>query len=255
MTNAKSNIAVKKIVSCVVTLTFSLTFAFSLFTRCNSLLLRKWNQYRIGDGVDMYPGAPSCETFPGSIVCDYQRETDQPKNISTLIRVLDRRSKKIAEDNVAFVHVRLGDGLCAKNDEPCRGIKSSDPDCWNDHRDCWDDGIKYAYSKDWYEPVVSQLRKMHVKQIIVVGDKFHWTRTPDPRHGDFSVDEAYLDRMARFFQSNGFKVVLQQPDFPDSDFILLCSARVFVRGGGGYSALVAHVVKNRGGVVIQPSLT
>ena len=215
--------------------------------------IRRWNQYRIGDGVAMYPGSPSCKAFPGSIVCAYQNETDIPNNVSVLVSVLDKRSKTIAGEGVAFVHIRLGDGLCAKNEDPCRSTKSGDPDCWNDDQDCWNDGMQYAYSKHWYNSVISQLQTLHIKRINIVGDKFHWTRMTDPRLGDFSVDEAYLDRMAHFFRSHGFRVVLHDLGFPDSDFIYLCSARVFVRGGGGYSMLVAQVVKARGGIVIEPS--
>ena len=82
---------------------------------------------------------------------------------------------------------------------------------------------------------------------------FHWTRTPDPRRGNFRVDEKYLDSMAHFFRERGFEVILHEPNLPDSDFMYLCSAHVFVRGGGGYRALVARVVENRGGIVIEPS--
>jgi len=215
--------------------------------------IRRWNVYRIGDGVAIYPGAPTCDTFPGSIVCAYQEETQEPNNISALVKVLDKRSKTRAGEGVAFVHVRLGDGLCAKNDDPCRGTESADPDCWNNDQDCWNDGIQYAYSKYWYDSTISLMKTLHIKRIVVVGDKFHWTRTPDPRLGDFSVDEAYLDHITHFFLDHGFGVAILAPDLPDSDFTYLCSARVFVRGGGGYSTLVANVVKTRGGVVIEPS--
>jgi hypothetical protein len=217
---------------------------------------RRWNEYRIGDGVKLHPGAPGCETFPDSIVCAYQQETDQPNNTSALVKVLDERLKTRMDTDVALVHVRLGDGLCAKVDKPCRGAQSGDPDCWNDDEDCWFDANisrQYAYSRYWYKSVISQLQKLQTKRMVIVGDKFHWTRTPDPRRGNFSVDEAYLDNMAHFLREHGFGVVLHEPNLPDTDFMYLCSAQIFVRGGGGYSALVARVVENRGGIVIEPS--
>ena len=216
-----------------------------------------WNEYRIRDGVKFYPGAPSCEAFPDSIVCAYQQETHQSNNISALVKVLEHRSEIRMDTDVAFVHVRLGDGLCAKVDKPCRGARSGDPDCWNDDEDCWFDvniSRQYAYSKHWYKAIILQLQKLQIKIMVIVGDKFHWTRTPDPRRGNFRVDEKYLDSMAHFFRERGFEVILHEPNLPDSDFMYLCSAHVFVRGGGGYRALVARVVENRGGIVIETGL-
>ena len=131
---------------------------------------RSWNEYRIGDGVALYPGAPACAEFPGSIVCAYHLETNQPNNISALVKVLDQRAKTRIDDDIAVVHVRLGDGLCAKVDEPCRGTKTGDPDCWNHDEDCWYDNTisrQYTYSKYWYESVISQLQKLEVKKIII----------------------------------------------------------------------------------------
>jgi len=173
-----------------------------------------------------------------------------------LIKVLDERSKSKVDKDIALVHARLGDGLCAKYDPPCRGTRNGDPDCWNDEEDGWFDRSilrHYAYSKNWYEPVISQLHKLEVKRIFVVVDKFHWTRTPDPRQGDYSVDEGYLDKMVNFFREHGFEADVHVPHLPDSDFMYLCSATIFVRGGGGFSSLIATVVENRGGTLLVPS--
>ena len=217
---------------------------------------QNWNEYRIGDGIAMHHGAPGCDAFPDSIVCAYLRITDVPNNISALVEVLEKRSKARTESSVALLHARLGDGLCAVVDEPCRGTRSGVPDCWNNDEDCWFDAEisrQYAYSKHWYTSVVSQLRQLRITSVRIVGDKFHWTRTPDPRQGNFSVDEAYMDAVVHFFRTRGFGVHIQEPQLPDSDFLFLCSAQVFVQGGGGYSALVARVVENRGGKVIIPA--
>lgn len=216
-----------------------------------------WNEYRIGDGIAGWPGSPGCETFPRSIVCAYRRETDEYNDIPALIRVLRKFPTREPGKTVAFVHVRIGDGLCYQNDTTCRGNRQGVPDCWNDDLDCWYDPNsitkQYAYSKLWYETVVLSLQRLgYVKTIVVIGDKRHWTRTPDPRNGDFSNDEKYLKHIAGFFESNGFQVIVRDPGLPDEDFALLCFARVFVPGGGGYSSLISRVVTARGGLVIRP---
>ena len=223
------------------------------------LQTNQWNDYRIGDGIAMYTGAPGCDRFPNSIVCEYQHETSEPNDITALIRVLQKQPlvDELPGEVVAFVHVRLGDGLCARHDFPCRGERIDEPDCWNDDRDCWFDKNsitkQYAYSKKWYSTVVEQLSLLHsIKQVVILGDKHHWTRTVDPRDGDYTIDDKYLANMAKYFRRHGFLVQIREPSLPDEDFALLCSAKTFVQGGGGYSALIASVVEVRGGIVIKP---
>ena len=214
-----------------------------------------WNDYRIGDGIALQYEAPGCEKYPNSIVCKYTQETREPNDVSALIRVLGKYYRQLG-DNLAALHVRLGDGLCAQIDPLCRGDIKTRPDCWNNDRDCWSDTNsmtkQYAYSQRWYESVILDLELAKVSAVVIIGDKFHWTRTPDPRQGNYSVDEEYLSNLSIFFRSHGFDACVKEAELPDTDFALLCSARVFIQGGGGYSALVAKVVKQRGGTVLKP---
>ena len=215
-----------------------------------------WNDYRISDIGALRTDAPGCERFPQSVGCEYTRETDEKDDISALIRVLEKYSEQLDPD-LAALHVRIGDGLCSRIDPSCRGLTDTKPDCWNNDRDCFSNvhsiTKQYAYSRRWYETVVLQLKSTQVSKLVIVGDKYHWTRTPDPRKGDHSVDEEYLANIARFFRIHGFEVCVKDKGLPDTDFTLLCSARVFIQGGGGYSALVAQIVKKRGGLVIKPT--
>jgi len=223
----------------------------------------RWNEYRIGDGISFQYDAPGCERFPGSIVCLYRKETRRPNDFGVLFNVLQKFSEhEVAEDHhaddVAFLHARLGDGLCAQHDPPCRGTQNTVPDCWNNNEDCFvnvdSETKQYAFTKEWYEPVTKELIAARISKIVIISDIFHWTRTPDPRHGDFSVDEAYLSNVANFFRNFGFEVCTKEPGLPDHDFALLSSARVFVQGGGGYSALISKIVSKRGGVVVKPNI-
>lgn len=38
---------------------------------------------------------------------------------------------------------------------------------------------------------------------------------------------------------------------PDEDLIFMSDAKIFIVGGGGYSNIIARIVKHRGGTVIQ----
>ena len=219
----------------------------------------QWNEYRIGDGISLQYEAPGCEKYPGSIVCLYSQETSQPNDIDALSRALEKNPRPATGEEIAYLHARLGDGLCAQHDPPCRGARNSVPDCWNNNDDCFMNRNsmtkQYAYSKHWYDNVIIDLLATKVSKIIIIGDKFHWTRTPDPRGGNFSVDEEYLSKISRFFHDHGFAVCVKAPELPDDDFALLSSANVFTQGGGGYSALVAKMVTKSGGLVLQPSST
>ena len=65
----------------------------------------------------------------------------------------------------------------------------------------------------------------------------------------------YRADVAEWFRNRGFDVAEHSGSTPENDFAFLCSARVFVQGGGGVSRLVASVVEARGGRVVKPSLT
>ena len=222
-----------------------------------------WNAYRIGDGLARYPGAPGCDEFPQSLVCLYLQETRDKNDVTALMRVLDLghwcRHPCITA-NLAFVHLRLGDGLCAQYDEPCRGNRTDEPDCWNRERDCWyDPGAetkRYAFSKVWYLTVLEELSLLKdLEGITIVSDKYHWTRTKDPRDGNFSVDDTYLNNVVKFFGARFSNVKLHPQGTPDEDFALLCKSEVFVSGGGGFSSLISEVVRRRGGRVIKPRMS
>lgn len=218
----------------------------------------QWVAYRIGDGIGQRADAPGCETYPSSLVCAYRRETDTENNITALLEVLSRFNASpntLSPDTVA-VHLRLGDGLCAQVDPQCRAETESAPNCWERDQDCWYDPDsmtkQYAYSKRWYAQVVSELQAMRAKNVVVFANKQHWTRTVDPR-SNYDTDDKYIDSFVTFFRVAGFEVSVHQTATPDEDFVLLCSARTFVQGGGGFSALVASVIESRRGRVIVPA--
>jgi hypothetical protein len=198
-------------------------------------------------------------------VCKYHIEAagSNALNLGALMRVLERieRQKPLwryHSENTALVHLRLGDGLCAQHDPKCRGQRTDFPNCWENDEDCFvnPDSVtkQYAYSSRWYGNVFILLESLNVRHIIIFGDKYHWTRTPDPRKGKYSIDDTYVAHVAEALRIRSFSVTVREPTSPDEDFVRLGSAKIFVQGGGGYSTLIASVVRARGGIVLQPSL-
>ena len=223
-----------------------------------------WKEYRISDGIARSYSAPGCEKYPNSIVCEYHHETEEPRDIKALTRVLDRYSNQnthieLADRQSIVVHLRLGDGLCARIDPTCRGTVTSVPNCWEHDDDCFrnpDSETKhYAYSKAWYLPLLYELEAFQDRYVVIVSDFTHWTRTSDPREGNYTVDEVYAQNVYNFFSEHGFDVKMKRTGTPDADFVYMCSSAVFLQGGGGYSNLVASVVRERGRIVLQPKRT
>ena len=234
---------------------FSL-FASALHTKDHSHSREQldWKEYRIGDGVKFYEGAPGCSEFPRSIVCEYQKRTNLSNDVSTLMKVLSAFDAERPDDRTVVVHLRLGDGLCARYDTPCRGTRIDTPSCWDRDSDCWIDksiSRQYAYSKHWYSHILEEIPANYT-HVVIVSDKYHWTRITDPRNGDFSVDDHYRERAEQFFAAGGYKIVPRQPKLPDEDFAFMCGAHVFIRGGGGLSELISQVVSQKGGKILTP---
>lgn len=160
-----------------------------------------------------------------------------------------------------MLHLRLGDGLCGQYDvgsaDECKGAKLGTknpriPSCWANKKDCF---RQYTYPKDYYEPVAGDLLELvnTTTRIVVVADPFHWTRNQDMRHGNYSINYAYMDNVVSFFRSKGFDVqIRQRSGGPDDDFVYMSSAQRFIPGGGGYAKLVSRVVTANGGRLFQP---
>jgi len=216
-----------------------------------------WNTYRISDGIAQYAG-DVCQTHPGTLVCQYLKLTDKLNDMDVLLPLLESLQNNIdvPDKATAILHLRTGDGLCHRYDPPCRGNRTDVPDCWLRDEDCWADVSispprQYAFSVDWYTGLIDKLDG--IEHIEIVADPLHWTRTADPRGGNFTVDENYVKSAATFFQSLGFALSFREQRYPDVDFAYMCAASYFIQGGGGFSMLVSSVVRARGGHVFTPS--
>jgi hypothetical protein len=212
-----------------------------------------WNDYRISDGIEYYPGSPGCESFPDSIVCEYRRKTTAKTNVTVLREVLQLQNWSLHEAPEVAAHLRLGDGLCAYGELSVGCEKAADvlaPDCWMNLEHCWRGNLPniYAYPKESYLRIAAQLPE--ASHIFVISEKRHWTRTVDPRNGTFVADDKYIDDFKVLFEGLGHTVHLREPETPDMDFAFACSAKVFLQGGGGFSRLIASVVQASGRRVI-----
>ena len=246
-----------------------------------------WNWYRIGDGIKQMPKTAGCETYPDSILCDYLKQTDKKYNMRVLKNVVEARTRArlqhqensldsnpdvarsagiIPERDAIVVHLRLGDGLCAQEDPHEDAghcvrkdlVRDGPRDCWHNAGDCFKEA-NYAHPQEWYKGVIQALKHQNAtapRKLYVVSESAHWTRTRiDPRNGNFSIDDTYRDNFMRYMKQQGFDVYLYQSGegTPDDDFIFMCMAHTFVQAGGGFSRLVAQIVRARGNEVLVPA--
>jgi len=236
-----------------IIISFGLLFFFA--SRKHSRPAVDWNSYRIGDGIAWHLDAPGCSDFPDSLVCAYRNQTEVANDVAVLAEVIGSFTTHIPKPQIdeVVLHLRLGDGLCYKNDRKCVGV-GEDVDCWERDSDCWIDKAidrQYAFSKHWYPSVAKEL--LPNSRIIIVSDQLHWTRTlPDPRNGDFSIDIKYRNKVANFFMLLGHSVQFKDTGTPDEDFVFMVAAHTFVSSGGGLSILVGRVVEYQGGTVLVP---
>jgi hypothetical protein len=214
--------------------------------------MAKWNNYRLGDVVKRRPTAPGCARFPNTIACAYEASQAQASDMSTLLRIVQaRKQTDVPSAQSVVVHVRIGDGI-------------KGPDCWHHSGDCFsnfgdgDDKGKvflYALSQQYYTALLSRIPAGH--DIILVGAAGHSTRHGLFGFGKHAVQkemrwsDSYVHNAIHFFEKHGFKVRARQGADPDTDFTFMAMARTFVQGGGGYSGLIAQMVKLNGQTVLH----
>jgi len=215
-----------------------------------------WDGYRLSDAIHQFSEDDHCKDHPRSIVCLYRTRTKAVADMTVLVPILDSVTTKDTPGYAsAVLHVRLGDGLCQRHDYSCRGNRTDVPNCWERDDDCWFDAHiprRYTFSKSWYTEIPKKLLSYNVREVVIVGDPRHWTRTPDLRQGDYSVDTAYVQNIVEHFGKFAMSARVRQPGTPDEDFVYMCAAKVFVQGGGGLSVLISTVVRHQNGVVIVP---
>lgn len=105
---------------------------------------------------------------------------------------------------------------------------------------------KYYYVKSlsYYKSILSEIQKIpsHPKKITIVTG-FH-------TGGNHIKSLKYIDQVVDFFKSNGFAVATRINKSADSDFVYCATSKYFVQSGGGFSHIIARLVKSRGNRVI-----
>jgi hypothetical protein len=206
----------------------------------------KTTLYRLGDIVTGHLPCSCSKTYPNSIAASYCKRTNPRKTYN-----LQALNKSIPFINTAqdrcYVHLRLGD-VIDKNDLSVTDLLCGKGDAKK--RIGSDSGYKtrgYVKGIPYYERVLKSL-PTHITQIFLIGGT----------HKKITMKRSimYTEQVKRFFEQKGYNVIVQitvSPNYKkaDKDFTLLCNAKHFIPGGGGYSQFASDIVKMRNGIVYK----
>lgn len=183
--------------------------------------------------------------YPKSIATKYMKavkslsEDDQNNNLTVLTNILDNSeySKYKNTKNNIIIHIRTGDVIDNQPysvDEFLEKERKFQPD--NKHN--------YVKPLSYYQDVVKKLKTMKLPKKIEIITGFHTEH-------DHKKSLQYIDRVKKYFKSQGYQVSTRINKHPDHDFVYMSSCKYFIPSGGGFSLLVGNMVNHNGNTVIK----
>lgn len=158
------------------------------------------------------------------------RSTTKENDLKTLDKLT-----KVNLNSLAIVHLRIGDVLDQK------GLP--DIETFLDTPTSWTNGLYYVPSLNEWKAKALKLKEMGIERVEIVASA----------HVDYSSypkSSAYIDAITNLFENHGLKTSKRLGNNPDEDFKHMACAKTFVKAKGGYSRLIASLVKYRGNKVI-----
>ena len=191
-----------------------------------------WENYRIGDLFlwgDQYESVKgiTLRGFPNSIGARYIHAGGGTRNYDAMVSVL--RAEPVSSANTpgpdsVVVHLRIGD-------------------VWEESR--YNGQSFYQVPLSFYEQHLGELPADITNAILVGGAHI--------RYDSYPRSSVYIDRVREYFRGRGFTVQLRLGRTPDDDIIFMTRARYFMQSGGGFSYLLAQMVRRLGGTVLCKS--
>lgn len=230
------------------------TVAISIVLLC-LLVNHKMNQsqlYRLGDVVkfnkdyfhDIYPEIYR-KKFPKSIATEYFTKTYRQKDYRTLAKIVSNRKHIKVDSRTIVIHLRLGDVVNRSYLTVDKLFKRGFCNfCFG----------KYLHPISHYDRILRKTRNLdnmndnEEKQKILIVTGFHNVKK------NLSIEHKkslrLLEKFVKHFQDQNYIVETRVNNNPDEDFLLMCNANLFIKSGGGYSNLIAEVVKLKKGKLL-----
>ena len=228
-----------------------LTDNYSKEEEPSDTLAEKWQLYNLGDTVKFREdnSKPSnrrarernVKKTPHSIAADYIRRTNKSFNYDALMDILNERMQnnepfQIPNDNELVVHLRTGDVIDHSNNSVTEMLSKYTK---------YVNGKSYVKPMSYYKQVMRFAARKNLTRVTLVTG-FHQTEKVQT-----SVQKSlnYLNRVRGAFEGNDFQTYIRLNGNPDEDFIFMCNSRYFVQSGGGFSKIIAELIKMKNGTV------
>jgi hypothetical protein len=182
--------------------------------------------------------------FPTSIASQYLRKTQRTNNMPVLSNLIDEyvteHNLKTPADDVMVVHLRVGDVIDG-TDVPLDEFFNRRVNSWYalfGNEPCsW--SPVYVRCLASFDRVLKKTTELGFHKISLVYG-FHI------KNQSIKKSKLYIAGLVEYAQSRGFEVEMITHADADVSFSYACNAKHFIPGGGGFSKLMAKVVKHKG---------
>lgn len=178
------------------------------------------------------------KNFPGTLGAMYLMENKKTRDFRTLNRIIKKhflpKMKDLPDNKTLIVHLRIGDTILNKKEK----VKGKDYHKYDLLIEPW---FTYAFQPSKYEKLADKFDKSF-KVIIIYGAHFKQ---------NVKISRDYINDIKNVFKKKGFSVSEKISGNPDLDFSYMCESKHFVKGGGGYSNLIADNVRFKGNIVYE----
>jgi hypothetical protein len=188
--------------------------------------------------------------FPNSIASQYLRKTKRINDVDVLSNIIDDFMKihniDIPADDVMVMHLRVGD-VIDRTEMPVEDFLNQRVDSFRalypKHPEPPDFSPVYVRCLASFDRALKKTKELGFHKISLVYG-FH-IRQP------IEKSKEYLAALAKHAQSQGFEVEMVTHTDADVSFAYACKAKHFIPGGGGFSKLMAKMVRAHGHDVYQ----
>mmetsp|Transcript_12778 Transcript_12778/g.14666 ORF Transcript_12778/g.14666 Transcript_12778/m.14666 type:complete len:428 (+) Transcript_12778:322-1605(+) len=211
----------------------------------------RWRAYQFSDFFHNIHGNFSRDfwnstfVWPDSLFGEYQREAVNRgliwDNYNLLLDIVKKRAKRVGspDPNVTVIHLRLGDVMGRPNQTVLDLLH---------HQQYFYGGKKF----DVYVKPLSLYSSMRKKNgVVLMGGLHQLTDAKDRVFDDDLKSCQYVMIVKRYLEARGCQVELRLGRHPDDDIVYASQSKTYVKGGGGYSRLIAQLVKRSGGKVME----
>jgi len=177
--------------------------------------------------------------WPKSIMDVYFNLTENYNNFSILSKITKTKMLNISSGTV--LHIRAGDTIKNATKQWTKAI----PHSKNNLR-------IYVFDRSYYKKIINQSRINPDAPLTIIASTIHNTGAFLSKNIIFDRNMEYLNLVYKLFKDSGFNTSLRvNKHTPDEDFAFMSNANIFIQGGGGYSDLVAKIVRINGGQVLK----